>query len=65
MLFASKPAMEVTALVSAWKEIDASQEASVVINGTYAYVHDMRVLSYVIHLTIRSNFVRFLVSKFA
>jgi hypothetical protein len=26
--------MEVTALVTAWKDIDASQEASVVINGT-------------------------------
>lgn len=57
--------MEVTALVSAWKEIDASQEASVVINGTYAYVHDMLVLSYFVHHTIRSNFVRFLISEFA
>jgi hypothetical protein len=27
--------MDVTALVTAWKEIDASQEAAVVINGTY------------------------------
>jgi hypothetical protein len=31
-LFAAKPAMDVTALVTAWKEIDVAQEASVVIN---------------------------------
>ena len=37
-MFAAKPAMEIAALVPAWKEIDASQEASVVINGTYVRV---------------------------
>ena len=36
--------MEVTALVTAWKDIDASQEASVVINGTHAYVLSVIIL---------------------
>ena len=37
VLFTPKPAMDVTALVTAWKEIDASQEAAVVINGKHLY----------------------------
>jgi hypothetical protein len=48
-LLASKAPMEVTALVVAWKEIDAREEAAEVLNGK-SYLDKYKCLYVFIHI---------------